>query len=115
MSKGAQTAAPGTVRKVLSYLRRYWPLLVLSLLFGAASVAMTLAVPILIGQAIDAMIGAGQVLFDRIAVLLVEIAVLVALTACFNWLMATVNNRISFRVVRDLRNAAFEKIGTLPL
>ena len=115
MSKGAQKAAPGTVRKVLSYLRRYWPLLVLSLLFGAASVAMTLAVPILIGQAIDAMVGAGQVLFDRIAVLLVEIAVLVGLTACFNWLMATVNNRISFRVVRDLRNAAFEKIGTLPL
>ena len=105
----------GTVRSVLRYVKRYLPLLVLSLALAAASVVMTLLVPILVGRAIDLIIGKGQVNFDGIWDILKKVVLLVGATALAQWLMNTVNNRITFHVIRDVRNDACEKLQRLPL
>ena len=105
----------GTLSKVLRYIRRYWALLVLSVLLAAAAVVLTLYVPILIGDAIDLILGPGQVDFPGILALLKQISLLVVLTALFQWVMNFINNKITFQVVRDIREEAFEKIQILPL
>ena len=102
-----------TASRVLKYLGRYKLLMLVSFLLAAASVAMTLYVPILIGKVVDAF-GASFVLADILPYLL-KITVLVLLTALAQWLMNTVNNRISFHIVRDVRNDAIKKIQKLPL
>ena len=104
----------GTLEKVLRHIRRYRLLLLLSLLLGAVSVAFTLLVPVLIGEAIDAM-GTGAGWLELVLAYLFWIALLSVATALATWLMNTVNNRISYHVVRDLRNRAFARIGKLPL
>ena len=115
MAKMKNKAAPGTVRRVLRYIRRYRLLLLLSLLLGAVSVALTLYVPILVGRTMDLMIGAGNVDFAGIFALLGRIALLVGMTAVATWGMNMVNNRISYHVVQDLRNDAFGRLLHLPL
>jgi len=102
-----------TASRVLKYLGRYKLLMLVSFLLAAASVAMTLYVPILIGKVIDTF-GASFTLADIVPYLL-KITVLVLLTALAQWLMNTVNNRISFHIVRDVRNDAIKKIQKLPL
>ena len=102
-----------TASRVLKYLGRYKLLMLVSFLLAAVSVAMTLYVPILIGKVVDAF-GASFVLADILPYLL-KITVLVLLTALAQWLMNTVNNRISFHIVRDVRNDAMKKIQKLPL
>lgn len=104
-----------TLRKLLRRLKRYWPLLVLSLLLAVLSVALTLYVPILVGRAIDLVVGPGQVDFAGIVRLLLRVLLLAAGSALLQWVMSAVNNRISFQLVRDLRNEAFAKIEVLPL
>ncbi len=104
-----------TIKKVLGYIRNYRMLLVLSLLLAAMSVALTLVVPVLIGDAIDCIIEEGSVDFERIAQYISIIAVIIGATAVIQWVMNTVNNRITYNVVRDVRNEAFEKIEALPL
>ncbi len=104
-----------TLKKVLHHIRRYRLLLLLSLLLGAVSVAFTLLVPVLVGVAIDAMIGTGEVWIEMVLACLFWVAVLTGATALATWLMNTVNNRISYHVVRDLRNRAFARIEKLPL
>ncbi len=113
--KNAAPSQMTTVRKVLSHIGRYRWLVLLSLLLSAATVALTLVVPVLVGRAIDGIIGAGQVRFDIIGPLLLGIGVCVALTALGQWVMNAVNNRITFDVVRDLREEALEHINRLPL
>ncbi len=105
----------GTLKKVLHYIGRYRFLLALSIFFAAVSVALTLYVPILIGKAIDYMVGKGRVDFESIMALLVKIGVIVGATAIVQWLMNIMNNRITFHVIRDVRNEAFKKIEVLPL
>ncbi len=105
----------GTLKKVLHYIGRYRFLLALSIFLAAVSVALTLYVPILIGKAIDYMVGKGQVDFESIMALLVKIGVIVGATAIVQWLMNIMNNRITFHVIRDVRNEAFKKIEVLPL
>ncbi len=102
-----------TASRVLKYLGRYKLLMLVSFLLAAASVAMTLYVPILIGKVIDTF-GGSFTLADIVPYLL-KITVLVLLTALAQWLMNTVNNRISFHIVRDVRNDAIKKIQKLPL
>ncbi len=104
-----------TIAKVLSYMKSYRWFIALSLLLALISVVLTLYVPILIGRAIDDIVEAGQVNFSRIVPLLAESCVLVAVTAVLQWIMNTVNNRITYSVVRDVRSEAFSHIQKLPL
>ncbi len=102
-----------TASRVLKYLGKYKLLMLLSFLLAATSVAMTLYVPILIGKVVDSF--ADVFSMEEILPYLLQITVLVLLTALAQWLMNTVNNRISFHIVRDVRNDAFEKLQKLPL
>ena len=89
--------------------------MVLSILFAAITVALTLYTPILIGDAIDLIVGKGQVDFAGIAAILIKTGIIIGITALIQWLMNTINNRITYHVVRDIRNEAFRKIEILPL
>lgn len=118
MAKNLEKARPGTMKKVLGYIGKYRLLLPVSILLAVISVALTLYVPTLIGEAIDliAVIHEPEVAsIDRIVAVLIEAGILIVITALAQWLMSTINNKISFGVVRDIRNDAFKKIQTLPL
>lgn len=105
----------GTLKKILFYVGRYKIHLFFSIILAAVSVAMTLYMPVLAGKAIDLAIGKGRVDFEGMMPNLIGIGILALLTAAAQWIMNTLNNRITFRVVRDIRNAAIEKIQILPL
>ncbi len=105
----------GTFRKIIKRIGRYKYLLLLSVIFAAASALLSLYVPILIGRAIDCIVGKGNVDFDTIFALLVQVGATVGVSALLQWLMNTLNNRITFQVVRDIRNEAFSKLMILPL
>lgn len=102
------------LKKVFKYIGRYKIVVVLSMICAAASALLTLYVPILVGQAIDYIIGPENVDFNAITAVALKIAVIVAVTAVLQWLMNVLNNRITFNVVRDMRNLAFKKLQVLP-
>ncbi len=104
-----------TIRKILKYIKEYRILLLISIVLASATVALTLYVPILIGNAIDYIIGPNNVNFEAVAQILVKIVVIVGITALFQWLMNTINNSITYQVVSDVRKKAFRKIEILPL
>ena len=104
----------GTLKKVWQYISRYRAFLILSIVLAAVTVVLTLYVPILVGQAIDCIIGPGNVDFAGIIKTLATIGIVVGLTAVMQWIMNAVNNKITYNVVRDLRLAAFKKIQKLP-
>ncbi len=104
-----------TIRKVLKYIREYRILLLISIVLAAITVALTLYVPILVGNAIDCIIGPDKVNFEAVAQILVKIGFVVGITAIFQWLMNIINNNITYQVVRDVRKKAFRKIEILPL
>ncbi len=110
-----QKAQKGTLKKVLRYIRPYWVLVGISILLAAVTVAATLYIPILTGDAVDLIVGPGQVDFQGIFAILVEIGVVIGIAALAQWIMNLLNNRITYRVVRDIRNEAFRKIQILPL
>lgn len=110
-----QKANKGTALRVILLLKRYLPLILLSVILAAASVILSLYVPILFGDAIDSIIGAGGVDFDFITKTLITAGIVSALSALFGWLMTAINNRITFLTVRDVRSMAFKKIERLPL
>ena len=103
------------LRRVLKSLGRYLPLLLASLLLAAASVAGTLYIPILVGDAIDQIVGPGQINFAAVGNLAVKIAVLAGLTAVLQWVMTAIHNRVCFCVTRDVRRQAFSHLQRLPL
>ena len=103
-----------TWKKVLLYLKKYIPLIVVSLILAMLVVASTLYVPILIGQAIDEIVY-GQKDFGPLHEILVKILFLILCTALAQWLMTVINNRVTYHVVFDIRNDAFQKIQKLPL
>lgn len=105
----------GTIPKVWRYIRRYRLLLILSMLFAAATVAMTLYLPILIGNAIDLIVSPGHVDFPGIRSLLIKISIIAGCTGLTQWLMNMLNNRITYHVIRDVRQEAFGKLQILPL
>ena len=115
MSRAKQKAQPGTMKKVLEYLRPYMGLVALSVLLAAVTVALTLYVPVLIGRAIDLIVGPGQVDMQGILRLILRIAIVVVATAAVQWVVNTINNKITFQVVRDVRAQAFAKLQILPL
>ena len=110
-----QKADKGTWLKVLRYLKPYWALILLSILLSAVTVALTLYVPVLLGRVVDQIIGPGRVSFRNVASLLVRIGVIVLITAAVQWIVNTINNRITYHVVRDIRDQAFRHLQTLPL
>lgn len=104
-----------TLLKVLRYIRKYWFYLGLSVLMAAFTVALTLYTPILTGEAIDLIIAQGLVDFEGILEILVKVGIAIALTAVAQWLMNVCNNRMTYGIVRDIRDEAFRKIEILPL
>lgn len=100
--------------KVLKYIGRYKYLVFVSIACATASALLTLYVPILIGKAIDFIVGKGNVNFDSMTAILIKICIIVLITAVLQWVMNVLNNRITFNVVRDMRNKAFRKIQVLP-
>lgn len=105
----------GTLKKVLQYIGRYKFLLPVSMLLALTTVALTLYVPMLIGDAVDLIVGKDNVDFGGITKILGTAAVLIIITAISQWLMSTINNKITYNVARDVRNDAFTKIEKLPL
>ena len=110
-----EKAQKGTLKKVLRYIRPYWPLVAFSILLAAVTVAASLYIPILTGNAVDLILGPGQVDFAGILRILIQICVIIAIAALAQWLMSLFNNRITYRVVRDIRNKAFDQLQKLPL
>ena len=102
------------LKKVLSYVGRYKYFIFVSLIFAVLSTALTLYVPVLVGRAIDFIIAKDNVDFQSIAEILVRILIIVLSAAMLQWIMNVVNNRITFNVVRDMRDKAFKKIEVLP-
>ncbi len=104
-----------TMKKVLQLIRPYMHYLILSLIFAAISVALTLYAPILSGNAIDLILSKGHVDFAGVLQILKKYAVVIVLTAVVQWLMNLCNNKITYRVVKDVRIRAFAKLQDLPL
>ena len=103
------------IKKVLQYLKKYWFYMILSLILAFVSVVLTLYIPVLTGDAIDYIIGKGQVDFDTIMQILKKMVVVIAITAVAQWLMNVCNNKVTYRVVQDIRTEAFAKLERLPL
>ena len=110
-----QNKNKSTVSRVISYIGKYKYLLPVSLFLAFIFTALSLFIPILIGRAIDCIVGAGEVDFARIAVILLYAVICVGLSAICNWFVSIINNRIAFSVTRDIRNEAFRKIQKLPI
>ena len=110
-----QSSSGETLRKVLHYIKRYWVLLILSILLAAVSVISALYIPILTGHAVDLIIAEGQVDFAGIFVILKQIGIVIALTALAQWAMNICNNKMTYNIIRDVRKEAFRKLEILPL
>ena len=110
-----QTAPKGTMKKVLNYVGRHGFFIAVSMILAVVIVALTLYAPILIGNAIDEIAGKDSVDFSNVAKILMKTAVVIGITAVLQWVMNAINNRITYHVVRDIRNAAFRHIEVLPL
>ena len=104
-----------TMRQVLNYIRRYWLMVGLSLVLAAVTVVLTLYIPILTGDAVDLLLGKGAVDFAGVFSVMKKIAIAMIITAVAQWVMNTCNNHITYHVVKDIREDAFEKLEKLPL
>ena len=114
MKAAAAFGQAATVKKVLQYIRHYRIFLLLSVLCAAVSVALTLYSPILIGAAVDQVLGPGQVNFPAVGGILVRMGIVTVIAGAAQWLMNICNNKISYHVIRDMRQDAFRKIQVLP-
>ena len=104
-----------TIRKVLHYIKKYWFFLAVSIVMAAVTVTLTLYLPILTGRAIDLILDKGQVDFPGVFFILKKMAWIIAATAVAQWIMNVCNNKMTYRIVQDIRNEAFRKIEILPL
>lgn len=103
------------VRKILHRVRRFWPGLVLSLVLAAVYVAMTLYIPILVGNAIDCIVDGGNVDFFTMSGYLRNVVLCAFAAAVSQWVMSRINNNITFQVTKNIRNEAFRHLQNLPL
>ena len=115
MKKDLQKTSSQTVKKVIIRIKKYWVFLILLIIMATITVASSLYVPILVGNAIDYIIGPSNVNFRLIAQILAEIGVVIGITALSQWIMNICNNKITYHVTRDIRDEAIEKIEHLPL
>ena len=104
-----------TLKKVLLRVRRHWAALVLSLLLAAVYVAMSLYIPILVGQAIDSIADAGKVDFDAVSMYLLRVAVCALIAGSSQWIMNALNNQITYRITKQIRDETFSHLQVLPL
>ena len=104
-----------TMKQMFQYVKKHSLFVILSVLFAAVSVALTLYVPILIGDAVDLIVAPGKVAFDEILHILLVIGVCIGITGIAQWIMNICNNRITYQVVHDIRKDAFDKLQILPL
>ena len=109
------TGQKTTIIKVLHYIRKYWIYLVLSIVMAALTVTLTLYLPILTGRVIDLIVVKGMVDFAGVFAILKTMAIVIAVTAGAQWIMSVCNNKMTYRIVQDIRNEAFRKIEILPL
>ena len=114
-NQNSQKTSSQTVKKVIIRIKKYWVFLILSIILATITVASSLYVPILVGNAIDYIIGPSNVNFRLIAQILAEIGVVIGITALSQWIMNICNNKITYHVTRDIRDEAIEKIEHLPL
>lgn len=112
---GRRKGQMATMGKVLIYIRRYWLLVGVSLILAAVTVVLTLYVPILTGDAVDLLLGKGEVDFTGVLSIMKKIGVAVLITAAAQWVMNTCNNYITYNVVKDIREDAFHRLEELPL
>ncbi len=105
----------GTLRKVLRYIRKYWLYLALSIIMAAVTVTLTLYLPILTGRVIDLILDRGHVDFDGVFAILRQMVVVIVITAAAQWIMNICNNKMTYRIVQDIRDEAFKRIEILPL
>ncbi|MDD5797840.1 MAG: ABC transporter ATP-binding protein [Clostridiaceae bacterium] len=115
MRKKIRSEQSETLKKVLRYLKRYWFFLALSFGLAAITVASTLYIPLLTGDAVDCVIGKGQVDFTGIFAVLKRMVMVIGVTAVAQWGMNICNNKMTYQIVRDIRNEAFVKLEILPL
>lgn len=113
--KKKKNAPAGTVKKVMNFISGYKLPLLLSLLTAAVGVVLNILIPLFFGNAIDLIIGKGNVDFGGIKAILIKTAVAVIICAVSTWVMSTLNNRITYGVVKDIRTRAFDRITVLPL
>ena len=104
-----------TLRRILHYIRPYTALVILSLLLSALTVGLTLYIPILTGRGVDYIVGEGQVDFAGLMAVIAGILISIAVTAVAQWVMNHINNKVTYRIVRDLRVQAFDHLQELPL
>jgi ATP-binding cassette subfamily B multidrug efflux pump len=114
-NQNSQKTSSQTVKKVIIRIKKYWVFLILSIIMATITVASSLYVPILVGNAIDYIVGPSNVNFRLIAQILAEIGVVIGITALSQWIMNICNNKITYHVTRDIRDEAIEKIEHLPL
>ena len=115
MRKKIRSEQSETLKKVLRYLKRYWFFLALSFGLAAITVASTLYIPLLTGDAVDCVIGKGQVDFKGVFAVLKRMVMVIGVTAVAQWGMNICNNKMTYQIVRDIRNEAFAKLEILPL
>lgn len=104
-----------TIKKVLGAIKKYRLLLLFSIILATITVALSLYIPIIIGNAIDLIIDKGNVDFDSILPKLLNVGIIAIIIALLQWIMNNINNKITFNVTRDIRNQAFDKLEKLPL
>lgn len=102
-------------KRLMSFFKPYWGLMILSLIFALIYVALNLSIPILTGQAVDLIIGKNNVDFANIAKIIGVAAVFIILASLFQWLMLQCTNKISYNAVCDIRRAAFYKLNRIPI
>lgn len=113
--KMSRSAQKSNIKKLLMRLKKYRIFLIGSIVAAIVTVVATLYVPILIGRAIDYIIGSKNVEFEKIFSILVQVAVVVCMTGISQWAMNICNNKVTYHITRDIRNEAIEKIEILPL
>ena len=114
-SEKKQKSQAATLKEVICRLGRYRIFLVFSILLATVSVALTLYIPKLTGHAVDYVIGKGKVNFPGVIQVMIQIGVCTLITALAQWLMNVCNNKMTYQMVQDIRNEAFDKIEQLPL
>lgn len=115
MSKKMNSEQTEVLKKVLRYMRRYWSYLAISILLAAITVASTLYIPLLTGDAVDCIVGKGHVDWSGVFAVLKQMAMVIGVTALAQWGMNICNNKLTYQIVRDIRNEAFAKLEILPL
>ncbi len=115
MRKRMSSEQSEVLKKVLRYMGRYWFYLAISILLAAITVASTLYIPLLTGDAVDCIVSKGHVDWSGVFAVLKQMAMVIGITALAQWGMNICNNKLTYQIVRDIRNEAFAKLEILPL